>query len=61
MMDFLTIRKLSGGKGVVQRVPKDWETVKQFADALQMPWAGQPSVTQSALLYFLRPKREPCR
>ena len=63
MLDFVSIRKLAVGKVVVQRVPKDWQLLKKFAEALGMPWAGQglPWVSQSALLYFLRPKREPCR
>ena len=47
---------------VIQRLSENWEQIKAFADSLQMPWAGQgvPSVTQSALLYFLRPQRESC-
>ena len=63
MLDFVSIRKLSVGKVVVQRVPKDWRLLKEFAETLGMPWAGQglPSVSQAALLFFLRPKREPCR
>ena len=63
MLDFVSIRKLSVGKVVVQRVPKDWQVLKKIAEMLGMPWAGQglPSVSQAALLFFLRPKREPCR
>ena len=62
MTDLTTIRKISIGKIIIQRVPNEWEHIKQFADSLQMPWAmqGLPSVTQSAFLYFLRPKRQSC-
>ena len=63
LSDFMHIRKLSAGKVVIQRVPNQWEKIKAFADSLQMPWTGQgiPSVTQSALFFFMRPKREGCR
>ena len=59
LSDFTHIRKLTIGKVVIQRLPERWQEINAFADSLNMPRTSQgvPAVTQSALLYFLRPKR----
>ena len=47
LSDFTSIRKLTIGKTVIQRVPRDWPLIKLFADGLG-PWAGEglPTVCQ---------------
>ena len=63
MVDFLHIKKLTINKVVIQRLSENWPEIKAFAAGLKMPWVGEglPSVSQTALLHFLKPKREECR
>ena len=62
MLNFTDIRKLTINKTIIQRISSHWPELKSFAERLQMPWKGEglPSVSQAALLFFLRPKRKSC-